>query len=117
MKIKKPKTSKLLKEADRVFSLFIRNRDKRCVCCGSTYNLQNGHLIKRGKKAVRFDEKNCNCQCRSCNYKHNQYPEYYTRWFIFKYGKNEYDKLIERSIPLKQFTVSELEEIIRKYKV
>ena len=112
----KSKSQKLLKEADRVFSLFIRKRDKKCVICGTTERLQNGHLIKRGKKSVRFDEKNCNCQCSSCNVKHNHYPEHYTNWFVSKYGLKEYQSLIKKSAEIKQFKVYELEEIIRKYK-
>ena len=114
-KIKKPTLPKLLKKADKVFSLYIRNRDKKCVCCGATENLQNGHLIKRGRKSIRFHEKNCNCQCASCNIKHNHYPEFYTNWFIKKYGQAEYEALIEQSKELKKFTIMELEELIKKY--
>jgi len=114
-KISKPKLPKLLKEADRVFSLYIRNRDKRCVCCNATERLQCGHLIKRGRRSIRFHEKNCNCQCASCNVKHNYYPEFYTNWFIKKYGLCEYEALINQSKEVKKFTVSELQEIIKKY--
>lgn len=114
-KIKKPTLSKLLKEADRVFSLWIRARDGKCVICGTTERLQNSHLIRRGKKSVRFDEKNCNTNCATHNYLHNIYPEVYTQWFIKRYGVSEYEKLIKKSQEVKQFKTSDLEELIKKY--
>jgi len=111
----------LLKEADRVFSIWIRTRDNyQCVICGSKERPQNGHLIKRGKRAVRFDEKNCACQCASHNYSHNNYPEPYTNWFLNKYGAKEYGSLVERAHnngkPYK-FTREELNQIIERYKL
>jgi hypothetical protein len=116
MKIKKPKLSKLLKEADRVFSLFIRNRDNyRCVICGSEFRPQCGHLIKRGKKSVRFNEFNCHCQCAGCNKKHNYYPEHYTLWFIQKHGQGAYDNLVQESKKVVNLKVTDLQEIIKKY--
>ena len=115
-KRKKPTLPKLLKRADTVFSTFIRTRDNyTCVLCGSRFRPQNGHLIKRGKKNVRFDEDNCHCQCSSCNYKHNHYPEIYINWFIRKFGAEKFDTLTEKSKVMKQFKVWELEEIISKY--
>lgn len=115
-KLKKPTLAKLMKEADRVFSLFIRARDKKCVICGTTERLQNSHLIRRGKKSIRFDEKNCNTNCATHNYLHNIYPETYTQWFIKRYGLDEYEKLIAKSHIVKQFKASELETLIEKYK-
>lgn len=115
-RVKKPSLPKLMKKADKVFSEWIRNRDNhQCVVCGSTYIVQNGHLIARGKKATRFDEKNCNAQCSSCNYKHNFEPQHYTSWFIKKYGEQEYLNLVELSKTIKKFNRYELEELIEKY--
>ena len=115
-KKKLPPIRKLLKKADTVFSLWIRNRDgNKCVLCGSTQVVQCGHLIKRGKHSTRFDELNCNAQCSRCNFKHNQYPEPYTAWFLTRFGYGAYLQLTEKSKELHKFTRSELEEIIRKY--
>lgn len=127
MKFPKPKKKKLdslpklVKKADTVFSNFIRTRDNfTCVLCGSKNIPQNGHLIKRGKRATRFDEKNCNCQCASCNIRHNYYPEPYTSWFINRYGAKEYQDLVRRAgnenKPYK-YTRQELNEIIERYKI
>lgn len=109
----------LLEKADKVFSFWIRTRDNfTCVVCGSKERPQCGHLIKRGKHNTRFDEKNCNCQCSSCNWFHNEYPEAYTMFFLDKYGIEEYRKLMKSAYatPKKhQYTREELNEIIKKY--
>ena len=100
---------------DIVFSKWIRKRDGRCVVCGQTYVLQNGHLITRGVKSLRWDEKNCNCQCSGCNYRHEFRPEIYTAWFVAKYGTEEYMELVRRSKKIKKWTIDELKELIERY--
>ena len=84
--------SELLREADRLFSLFIRNRDAdkngnvACVCCGKIYNvedhlnsceriIQNMHFIKREVYSLRFDEDNCSAGCCYCNQDMNFNPK------------------------------------------
>lgn len=104
-----------LKEADRVFSLWIRSRDKRCICCGTTERLQCGHLITRGAKSVRFDEENSNAQCARCNFLHEHRPEFYTTQFLRKYGRKKYEDLVRRSKQPKKWTTWELDEIIQRY--
>ena len=76
--------SELLREADRLFSQFIRNRDAdkngniACVCCGKIYNLEQVdkegkkivqplHFIDRGVYSLRFDGDNCHAGCSYCN--------------------------------------------------
>ena len=65
--------SKLKKELDKWFSLFIRLRDADsnglvfCFTCGcSKYykrGMQNGHFQSRKHLATRWDEENCQPQC------------------------------------------------------
>ena len=66
----------LKKELDRVFSLYIRLRDSdsngfgRCITCGRVRHYKKadcGHYMKRQYLATRYDEKNCNLQCKHCN--------------------------------------------------
>ena len=75
-KVKTPK-QKWKALADKCFSEFIRLRDSdehgrvKCITCSHTGHwrtLQCGHWITRGHEATRFDERNCNTQCRGCNY-------------------------------------------------
>ena len=68
--------SKLKKELDKWFSLFIRLKNSNdfgvaeCFTCGkldSYKRLQNGHFQSRKFLPTRFDEENCQVQCSSCN--------------------------------------------------
>lgn len=104
----------LKKKADVLMSLYIRKRDKRCVLCGTTLKLQCGHLISRRKNSVRWDDVNCNCQCWGCNLRHNQWPEYYTNWFIKEYGQSMYEDLVDRSQKIIKVNRVFLEGIIEK---
>lgn len=105
---------------DKLWSEYIRARDSyTCCTCGykgTKSEIDCGHLIKRGKKSVRFDEKNTFAQCKSCNIRHNHWPEYMTRFFIVTYGKKEYEKLIERSKEIKNWKGWELEELYEQTK-
>lgn len=75
--MKKPKTtSQLKKEADRVFSIFIRlkysNPDgyTTCYTCGKYGHykeFQCGHFIPRHCLILRYDERNVRVQCVGCN--------------------------------------------------
>lgn len=112
-----PSIRSLIRIADRVFSIFIRRRDGRCVLCGSTSNLTCGHLIKRGKKRVRWDERNCNCLCSGCNYRDNFDHDIYVLWWINRYGLEEYKWMVVISKPLYKPTRDELNSIILKYNV
>lgn len=75
-KLKKKTTSQLKREADRVFSLYIRQKyaDKSgnvpCYTCGKVLawnRIQNGHFISRGYLATRYLEDNCRPQDVGCN--------------------------------------------------
>lgn len=108
---KKPiKKSKLIKDIDELVSKIVRKRDGRCITCGSTKNLTCSHLIKRGRASLRFDLDNCNCQCASCNFKHNHYPEFYTYWFVSTKGTEAYHDLFKRSWQTKNWKIPELLE-------
>lgn len=63
--------STLRAEADRVFSLYIRWRDKGkpCITCGARWkeNHQCGHFQLRGNLHTTWLEKNAHGQCPQCN--------------------------------------------------
>ena len=68
--------SKLKKELDKWFSLYIRLREStidgvtHCFTCGKIdyhNKLQCGHFQSRRFLATRFDEENCQVQCVACN--------------------------------------------------
>jgi hypothetical protein len=65
--------SKLKEKLWKVFSLYIRERDKyTCFTCGrqgSGSGMHAGHFISKrvGGIALYFHEDNCNAQCYNCN--------------------------------------------------
>ena len=75
MSTKKP-ISKLKKELDKWFSLYIRLREAtsqgiaQCFTCGKIDHykkLQCGHFQSRRHHATRWNECNCQVQCVKCN--------------------------------------------------
>lgn len=71
----KKTVSWLKKEADRVFSLYIRNKYAKngyvkCYTCGKQLEIkqmQCGHFVSRSHLATRYSEDNCRPQCVGCN--------------------------------------------------
>jgi Bacteriophage Lambda NinG protein. len=81
---------------DRVFSEYIRRRDAdengliRCISCGKIVPWKEsdcGHYINRKHNSTRYDEKNCNAQCRSCNRFDEGNIQGYRKGLIAKYGE------------------------------
>ena len=54
-------------EADRRFSLFIRQRDGKCLRCGKTEGLQCAHICSRRYLSVRWFEWNARALCLGCH--------------------------------------------------
>jgi len=107
---------KLLKLADAVFSKWIRDRDGwTCIVCGTDENIQNGHLIPRENKAVRFSETNCNGLCGRCNWRDRFWHHHYEVAWLKKWGVLPMYDLQERANVKIKLTRQDLEEIIRKY--
>ncbi len=96
----KPKLTplpKLKKELDRVFSIFIRQRDSvhnmhgmaNCVTCGYFARWQDmdaGHYVPRQDLPTRWDEKNVHIQCKKCNGFRGGEPEKMAEYINRKYG-------------------------------
>ena len=69
--------SKLKKELDTIFSLYIRLREAtdegmvQCFTCGKVSHyksgMQNGHFQSRKHLSTRWSETNCQVQCVGCN--------------------------------------------------
>lgn len=67
-----------LKKADDLFSLYVRNRDGRCmhpVGCpvSDIKKLQCSHYVGRAHKATRYDPHNCVALCWFHHYKSKEY--------------------------------------------
>lgn len=100
---------------DIAISHLVISRDKFCITCGTKENLSCSHLFRRGRRSLRFDYTfNCNCQCMTCNERHNSDHLPYESWFIKKYGQKKFDELYVQAWQIKKFTVRQLREIFYK---
>jgi len=87
---------------DRIFSEFVRLRDSNsqyygsCISCGKLVFWREadcGHFVNRQHMSLRFNERNCNLQCRSCNRFDEGNNIGYAKGLIHKYGKGVIDSL------------------------
>jgi len=109
----------LTKKLDKVFSDYIRQRDKGvCFTCGvkKDWKLQQcGHFIRRSSRNTRWDETNCHCQCVACNiFKGGNYPAY-SLALINEYGAEIIEELNRRGNIIKKWSAEELKDLIKKY--
>jgi hypothetical protein len=110
----------LVKAAQLVFNLYIRERDKNelCISCKSIPKKVNaGHFWNANNHwNVRFDEDNVHVQCERCNsYLSGNLLEYRTNLLI-KIGAERFNQLEARARVTRKFTKDELKEIIKTYK-
>lgn len=129
-RLKKPKEKGVVKSSARVkvldtwFSKYIRllnSTNFYCTCCtcgkiDMWSNMDCGHFIGRQKKALRWDERNCNPQCKYCN-RYNEGRKYeYGEFLKKKYDEQMPDLLTFLGNKPKQFAPHEIEALISHYK-
>ena len=114
---RKPSRKTLVKNLDKAVSIYIRQRDKWCVQCGTSDNLTNGHIFTRKNYSTRFDisnDGNCHCQCWSCNFKHGYDQWDYFKWYIDKFGQEKFDELRRRHKAVQKYKDYDLEELLKE---
>ena len=124
MEIYKKTKANLVKELDKVFSEFIRLRDTpggfgRCISCQKIITYSNcdcGHYINRKHMTTRYDEKNCNAQCRSCNRFDEGNIQGYRKGLIAKIGEKETELLEVKKHGVSTMGKFELKILIIEYK-
>ena len=109
----------------KLFSIYIRNRDKRkCITCGRQFwdeekgewslnGLEAGHY-KHG--VLDFDEMNINCQCTKCNHFLSGNLSEYSLYLLQKYGKKKFEDLHNRAKQPKPLSLEEYQQKIDYYK-
>ena len=113
--MRKPTVAKLKKVADKVFSKWLRKRDKnKCFTCGR-FAEHAGHYVSRAFNSLRYDERNVNAQCVGCNIFRYGNMDVYALNLIKKHGKDILIDLAKDKRKIKQFSVKELQDIITKY--
>lgn len=109
---------------DKEFSLYIRQRQSvngtaTCFTCGKRDHWRNmdcGHFMSRKHYATRWDEKNCQVQCKYCNiFRHGEQ-------FVFGenldrvYGEGTSHQLLQESRTVVKLSNPDLVEKIEYYK-
>ena len=118
--------SKLKKELDKWFSLYIRLREAneygmvQCFTCGIVRGykdgMQNGHFQSRKHMATRFDEENCQVQCVACNMFRQGEQFKFGINLDSKYGEGTAEELEFKSRLISKVSRVEYEEKISYYK-
>ena len=110
---------------DSVFSEYIRRRDAdkdgfvRCISCGRRIRWEEadcGHFVPRANIALRFDEQNCNAQCRTCNRFKDGNSVGYARGIVSRYGAAALSRLRTDRWRTAKLTRADIAEKIRYYK-
>lgn len=124
----KSKKKRLIDKLDKVFSHYIRIRDRisndqsMCVTCGAIHNwkgsnkLDCGHFQSRRHLSTRWHEKNASAQCVRCN-RYGSGEQYKFGLAIdSKYGKGTADHLFVLSKRVVKYSEWELQALIDDYK-
>ena len=122
----KKTVSKLKKELDKWFSLYIRLREAneygmvQCFTCGVVRGykdgMQNGHFQSRKHLATRFDDENCQVQCVKCNMYEQGEQFRFGIGLDHKYGEGTAEELEFLSRMVMKFSRVDYEEKISYYK-
>lgn len=108
---------------DRIFSIFIRKRDTKegygfCISCGKPITFETcdcGHYINRVHMSTRYDEMNCNGQCKKCNRFDEGNIQGYRKGLIKKYGLEKVELLELKKHNNAHFNETIFKELIKEY--
>lgn len=86
-----------------------------CISCGYYYpfdELEGGHFIPQGTSgAIRFDLRNINAQCHTCNFHRHGNSRHYYHGMIKKYGKKVTQEIEALEGVTKKWKLWELQEL------
>lgn len=116
-----------MRKADESFSIFIRTRDSqpyegrafKCISCGRVLPIEQadcGHYVNRSHMSVRFNEKNCNAQCRHCNRFMEGNIQDYRKGLIGKIGLQQVELIESMKNLTNKISTFELELLAKHYK-
>jgi len=114
-----------MKKADKYFSEYIRLRDSDqncnaiCITCrkvGHISEMDAGHFIDRSHKATRYDERNVNAQCRTCNRFQSGRQYEHGLAIDLKYGTGTSQQLLQDSRKIVKTTQGEFETKAEEFK-
>jgi hypothetical protein len=116
---------KLVKELDKVFSLFIRMRASdengyaTCFTCGQVKKWKEGdagHFISRGAYSTRWNETNVQFQDKKCNIFQSGQQYLFSVALNRLHGEGTADALYVLSKQTRKYSTGELRAMIEIYK-
>ena len=116
----------LIKELDKWFSLYIRQKDAnfkgfvKCYTCDKKMNWKEsdaGHYIKRNHLGARWDERNVKPQCARCNRWLNGNQDEFAVRLMEDYGSDILEELQELKRTVFKPTREGLKQQIEIYKL
>ena len=121
---KKPSRSKLVKQLDSIFSIYIRRKDSvnniaTCFTCGKKDHykkLQNGHFQSRRHYSTRWLERNCAVQCIKCNIFLSGQQFIFGQNLDIKFGEGTARQLHIQAQKILKITNADIIEKIKLYK-
>lgn len=116
--VRRPMSQKYLEdELDAITREIMHLLESSCFTCGSTRELQVGHLFERRHRHTRWDTDetgNNHLQCPNCNSSHEAIPEKYTNIFTLRFGERAYADLAERAHSNQKLTYSDLLSLLEE---
>ena len=111
---------KAVKEADKWYSFYIRERDKReygvCPLCKKEPIQCCFHFFSRAAYVTRWDENNACGSCLSDNLRMEFSPYQYYKWYADNHGQFALDQLHEKHKSKVKMSTAEIVAIADKYK-
>ncbi|MHB8484083.1 MAG: recombination protein NinG [Nitrospiria bacterium] len=113
--------STIEKKLDKVFSRFIRLRDKlTCQRCNKqfakfTTGIQCSHFWGRRHRSTRWSELNCCALCGGCHMHLTANPALHRQWYREKIGPSAYDKLEYMHSKSAHFSMNDLKLLLDFY--
>lgn len=95
-----------LRPSDKLFSQYIRLRDRRCMRCGSAVQFnaagmpishQASHFQGRRKESTRFDPENVDTMCGACHQYLGANPYEHVAWQMKTKGRTIVEAVVLRS--------------------
>jgi len=90
----------------------------RCISCGRFYPIEQaqvGHYISRRYESYRWDLRNINLQCASCNKWYAGNPIEYRKALVARYGEKEVSKMESDYRQSPHYSAFDLAQKVKEY--
>lgn len=117
--MRKQSRKAVVREADKWFSLYVRELTKReyggCPFCNGPIE-HCFHFFSRVNYATRWMVTNAIGSCAGCNLKMEYAPYEFYKWYADRFGQDLLDEVNREHHKIAKFSTADLKEIADKYK-